>query len=304
MIRLLVLLLILANLIAFLAWQGTLDAWGPGGTPVSPTGAQVAPERLKVIASGKGAGATGAAQPGDAAGPGGAAVVSGTPSSGTPSSGTPSSGTPSSSTPSSSTPSSSTPSASVGAPPATAPANAASVPGASSAAGAAPLAAAGANGPTQCLEAGPLDEARVERIRDWARGLPAGQQASIARRPDTASYMVYLPPGTEPGDAQRRIDQLRQRGVADLFLIGDGPLKSAISLGIFRSQEGARVQVERLAARGVAGALIAPVAGRTERSWARLTRAASVADGAWEASRAQLQSVSGIAPGACPGPAS
>ncbi|MBP8308900.1 MAG: hypothetical protein KAY46_16615 [Burkholderiaceae bacterium] len=298
MIRLLVLLLILANLIAFLAWQGTLDAWGPGGTPVSPTGAQVAPERLKVIASGKGAGATGAAQPGDAAGPGGAAVVPGTPSSGTPSS---------------STPSSSTPSASVGAPPATAPANAASVPGASSAsdstpgassaAGAAPLAAAGANGPTQCLEAGPLDEARVERIRDWARGLPAGQQASIARRPDTASYMVYLPPGTEPGDAQRRIDQLRQRGVADLFLIGDGPLKSAISLGIFRSQEGARVQVERLAARGVAGALIAPVAGRTERSWARLTRAASVADGAWEASRAQLQSVSGLVPGACAGPA-
>ena len=293
MIRLLVLLLILANLIAFLAWQGTLDAWGPGGTPVSPTGAQVAPERLKVIASGKGAGATGAAQPGDAAGPGGAAVVPGTPSSGTPSSGPPS--------------------ASVGAAPATAPANAASVPGASSAsdstpgassaAGAAPLAAAGANGPTQCLEAGPLDEARVERIRDWARGLPAGQQASIARRPDTASYMVYLPPGNEPGDAQRRIDQLRQRGVADLFLIGDGPLKSAISLGIFRSQEGARVQVERLAARGVAGALIAPVAGRTERSWARLTRAASVADGAWEASRAQLQSVSGLVPGACAGPA-
>jgi hypothetical protein len=189
MIRLLVLLLILANLIAFLAWQGTLDAWGPGGTPVSPTGAQVAPERLKVIASGKGAGATGAAQPGDAAGPGGAAVVSGTPSSGTPSSGTPSSGTPSSSTPSSSTPSSNTASASVGAPPATAPANAASVTGR-----ARPPAGSRAAGG----QPAPTGRPSAWRPARWTRRASSGfatgggvcrlaSRLSIARRPDTAS---------------------------------------------------------------------------------------------------------------------
>ena len=48
MIRLLLLLLLLANLIAFLAWQGVLDAWGPGGMS-APVGAQVAPERLKDV---------------------------------------------------------------------------------------------------------------------------------------------------------------------------------------------------------------------------------------------------------------
>ena len=68
MTRLLLLILVLANLIAFLAWQGTLDAWGPGGTAV-PVSAQVAPERLKVIVPGKGeAAAPGAAPPPDAAG--------------------------------------------------------------------------------------------------------------------------------------------------------------------------------------------------------------------------------------------
>ena len=281
MIRLLLLILVLANLIAFLAWQGTLDAWGPGGTTAPPVSAQVAPERLKVIVPGKG----GPAEPG-AALPASAAGSAGASDSASGASGV---------------------SGAAGATSATAQPNsdaaAASGPGAPAAGGSAPL-AAGALGPMQCLEAGPLDEARVERIRDWGRGLPAGQQLTIERRAETASFMVYLPPGALPGDAQRRIDQLRQRGVSDLFLIADGPLKSAISLGIFRSQEGARVQVERLAARGVAGALVAPVPGRTERSWARLTRAPSVADGLWEASRAQLQSVSGIAPGACPGPAS
>jgi hypothetical protein len=261
MIRLLLLLLVLANLIAFLAWQGVLDAWGPGGMS-APVGAQVAPERLKVIAPAR-TGPAGSA--GNAAAAGApAAAVAGTPA----------------------------------------------VPGAATAAGgtapaapATPLAAGGA-GAIQCLEAGPLDEARLEQVRAWAAGVSAGQQASVERRAETASFMVYLPPAALPGDAPRRIEQLRQRGVTDLFLIGDGPLKSSISLGIFRSQEGARVQVERLAGRGVTGALIAPVPGRTERSWARLTRAPTVPDGVWEASRAQLQSVSGVAPGACPGPAS
>ena len=76
MIRLLLLLLVLANLIAFLAWQGVLDAWGPGGMS-APVGAQVAPERLKVIAP-AGTGPAGSA--GNAAAAGApAAAVAGTP---------------------------------------------------------------------------------------------------------------------------------------------------------------------------------------------------------------------------------
>ena len=287
MTRLLLLILVLANLIAFLAWQGTLDAWGPGGTAL-PVSAQVAPERLKVMVPGKGeAGAPGAAPPADPAGSAGQAARAADPTA------VPSAA-PAATGPGASP---ANPSADPGAAPGAAPA----VPPAG---GALPPLAAGAAAPMQCLEAGPLDEARLEPVRDWARGLPAGQQFSLERRAETSSFMVYLPPGAIPGDAQRRIDQLRQRGIADLFLIGEGPLKSSISLGIFRSQEGARVQVERLVARGVTGALITPVPGRTERSWARLTRGPSVSDGLWEASRAQLQSVSGIAPGACPGPAS
>nr|MBP7658903.1 hypothetical protein [Burkholderiaceae bacterium] len=74
MTRLLLLILVLANLIAFLAWQGTLDAWGPGGTAL-PVSAQVAPERLKVMVPGKGeAGAPGAAPPADTAGSAGQAA--------------------------------------------------------------------------------------------------------------------------------------------------------------------------------------------------------------------------------------
>jgi hypothetical protein len=152
-----------------------------------------------------------------------------------------------------------------------------------------------------CLEAGPLDEARAERVRQWARGLRPGLQASLERRPETPSYMVYLP-SASAADAQRRLAQLRQAGVADLYAIPDGSLRNAISLGIFSAQEGARTRLDEITARGFSGARIGPGPTRPERTMARLTRAAPATEAAWTEARARLQDLAGIDPVACATP--
>jgi hypothetical protein len=147
-----------------------------------------------------------------------------------------------------------------------------------------------------CVEAGPLDDARAERIREWARGLREGLRADIERRAEPASFLVYLPPSA---DAQRRITQLRQAGVADIYLIGDGPLRQAISLGIFRSQEGARARQGDLAARGVQGTRIGPGPARADRLVARLARDPAAADAAWREALVRFQGLAGVEPVAC-----
>ncbi len=230
MTRLLLLVLVLANLIAFSAWYGLLETWLPGGSEPERLSGQVAPERLKVLSAGV------AAKP------------------------------------------------------------AAPQPALDSR-----LSPAAAAAPS-CFEAGPLDDAGAERARAWAKSLPDGLQLALDKRADAASFMVFLPPGASAAQAQRRIEQLRKAGVADLFLIGEGPLRLAVSLGVFRSQEGARSHLDSLVAKGVTGAQIGPVPGRAERSWARLTRGASIADGAWAAARAQLPEIAGSVPAVCPNP--
>ena len=149
------------------------------------------------------------------------------------------------------------------------------------------------------MAAGPLDEGRAERTRAWTRKLTGGLQGKVDRRTESTSYMVYVPASRTQADAQRRFDQLRQSGLTDIFLLTEGSLRLAISLGIFRTQEGARAQIETLGGRGIDSLRIASIPGRSDRVWATLTRTASVADGPWDAARAQLKDLAGVTPAAC-----
>lgn len=270
MIRLTLLALILANLLAFSTWYGLLDPWLPGGSEPERIGQQVAADRLRVVnatqlptsasAVAAAANAPGAAPAGSVPAPGATAAV--------------------------------TPADRAEALRADAPV----------AAGAASTAAALPAG--VCLEAGPLEEARLERVGAWIRGLPDTVQARLERRVDAASFMVYVPPSASPADAQRRVEQLRQSRISDLFLINDGPLRLAISLGVFRSVEGARAHQAAMVARGIADAQIGPGpgAGKAERTWIRVTLGVTGGTpGAAELS-ASLAQATGLAPAACASP--
>jgi hypothetical protein len=234
MIRLLLLALVLANLLAFALWSGLLERSGllallPGGAEPQRLAQQVAPERLKVIVPGARPAPPASADPGAVAGPAAGPVAS-------------------------------------------------------------------------CVEAGPLEEAVVERLRDWVSAPGEGLQAGIARRSEAPSFMVYLAPAASAAESGGRLERLRVLGVTDLSPIAEGPLKRGVSLGVFRLEEGARARREALVTQGVEGVMIGPGPLGAERAWAWLRRTADLTDERWVQARAQLQLLAGQAPADCAKP--
>ncbi|HRP97283.1 MAG TPA: SPOR domain-containing protein [Rhodocyclaceae bacterium] len=105
----------------------------------------------------------------------------------------------------------------------------------------------------------------IERV---AQGL--GSELALARETIEApgGWWVRLPPSESLQVAERRARELRGLGVRDLFIIREaGPNQFAISLGLFRTESGARQHLADLQSRRVRGAEIAvrnPAVARVE----------------------------------------
>lgn len=77
--------------------------------------------------------------------------------------------------------------------------------------------------------------------------------ADAAEPPCAAAHMrVYIPPFADRAAAAEALRELRARGIRDVGIIGRGPLADGISLGVFRSAEGARRRLAALQAMGYA----------------------------------------------------
>jgi hypothetical protein len=76
------------------------------------------------------------------------------------------------------------------------------------------------------------------------------------RAEDIGSYWVYLPPSSV--NVQKRLADLRARGVSDVYLMPEGTWKGAISLGLFRQEELAVALQRSITERGVRGVRVAP----------------------------------------------
>jgi hypothetical protein len=68
---------------------------------------------------------------------------------------------------------------------------------------------------------------------------------------------VYVPPFKTRVEADRAAVEITRRGVKDLLVLGEGPLKFGISLGSFRDPELARAHAAALEKQGVKGVRIA-----------------------------------------------
>ena len=113
-----------------------------------------------------------------------------------------------------------------------------------------------------CVQAGPFSvndarrfEARVARL-----GLAPRQSRVEMPYQEVTSRLVYLPPNGGREGAQRRAAELKERGVANFFIMqGEAsPLRYAISLGVFKSDGAAQKLVAELQRQGVRGVRILP----------------------------------------------
>ncbi len=82
--------------------------------------------------------------------------------------------------------------------------------------------------------------------------------------PEVTSYIVFIPPHASKEAADRKAEELKNQGVSNYFIMNDtSPMKWAISLGVFKSENAANTLLAALNKRGVSNA---KVAGRTSQS--------------------------------------
>ena len=61
------------------------------------------------------------------------------------------------------------------------------------------------------------------------------------------SWWVMVPPLANKAEADKKVGELKELGVSDLFVVHDaGPNQFAISLGVFSSEKGGQEHLARL----------------------------------------------------------
>ena len=74
---------------------------------------------------------------------------------------------------------------------------------------------------------------------------------------ELTGYWVLIPPLNSKAEAEKAAEALKAQGVTDYSVVGDPPQRrNAISLGIFRTEEGAQNMLTAARAKGVANAVI------------------------------------------------
>jgi hypothetical protein len=103
-----------------------------------------------------------------------------------------------------------------------------------------------------CLEWGTFSDVELPAVRRELERVGLVQRATESRVPVVAGWWVFIPPQASRVEVDRRIAELIALGVTDYYAVeGEGSMRNAISLGIFRSEEAADQFLRGLEARGV-----------------------------------------------------
>jgi hypothetical protein len=106
--------------------------------------------------------------------------------------------------------------------------------------------------PSSCTEWGEFSGSDLVRAQEALAMLKLGDDLSQRTVEQDHGYWVYIPPLKKRADLERKIEQLKQRGVNDYFVVQEkGPWLNAISLGMFRTEESARKFLATLRAKDV-----------------------------------------------------
>lgn len=110
-----------------------------------------------------------------------------------------------------------------------------------------------------CTEIGNFPLAEARRFEAQLAALALGERQSRRNVGAIASYMVYIPSQGDQAGAQKKVLELRQRGVSNFFIMQDNAnpdLRWGISLGVFKTEAAARNLLAALRQQGVQSARI------------------------------------------------
>lgn len=111
--------------------------------------------------------------------------------------------------------------------------------------------------PAACVEWGPFGGPDVARADAALAALALPADAVLRQVSDVDGYWVHMAPMKTKAEVDRKLGELKALGVTDTFVVQDpGPWRNAVSLGLFKSEEAANAELERLRQRGVRSALV------------------------------------------------
>ena len=106
-----------------------------------------------------------------------------------------------------------------------------------------------------CLEWGPFGASEQKTAQSTLEALKLGERFAAHEVQVLAGFWVYIPPLKNKAEVDRKIAELERLGVKDYYAVeGQGPMKNAISLGLFRTEEAATGYLEGLQEKGVRSA--------------------------------------------------
>ncbi|MEO8165330.1 MAG: hypothetical protein ABI619_08020 [Betaproteobacteria bacterium] len=164
----------------------------------------------------------------------------------------------------------------------------------------APIAATSSSG--TCLEWGSFGVAELPKAQSAIDALALGDQPLKTDVAVTTSYWVFIPPLKSKPDMDRIVSELKALGISEYAPLPEsGRFRFAISLGVFRTEAGAKTRLASLHSKGVRSAQI----GEREQ---RITQKSFLIRNANDAQLAQLASLKTEYPGSelrpvdCPSP--
>lgn len=107
-----------------------------------------------------------------------------------------------------------------------------------------------------CVEWGPLSDAERTRALGEMASLALGPLVTT-RRVETGGYAVTLGGFATQAAAERRVAELRARGIGDVSFLDAGRGQYLVALGLFRTEAAANGRAEALAQLGITGARVA-----------------------------------------------
>lgn len=115
-----------------------------------------------------------------------------------------------------------------------------------------PAPAGGSNALAVCYALGPFEaQAQVKSIS--AKLLDLGAQANDRKEKLRVpiGYWVHLPRFDSWNEARRKVMELEKLGLADIFIMGRGRMKNAVSLGLFKEEDAAKKRLAKIESLGV-----------------------------------------------------
>ncbi len=111
-------------------------------------------------------------------------------------------------------------------------------------------------GANTCLEWGAFGPVELARAQAEAEAIGPRDSVSQKMVEEAAGWWVYVPPQANRLGANQKVAELKRLGIEDYFIVQeDGKLRFAISLGVYRTEEAARVRLDQVRTKGARSAV-------------------------------------------------